>query len=434
MVEMPDGDLGREMHSWARDLFPVCRSLTGPGVRDTLSYIGTLLPGLKVHSIKSGTKVFDWSVPDEWTIRDAFIANEEGERLVDFRQSNLHVLGYSEPVDAWLDLEDLDKHLYSIPSQPDAIPYTTSYYSRRWGFCVSHAQREALKPGRYRAVVDADLAAGVLNYGELILPGRTDKEVFLSTYVCHPSLANNELSGPVVTAALARYLTRKRERRYTYRIVFIPETIGSIVYLSRNLDVMKANVIAGFNISCVGDDRAYSYLPSRAGNTLADVAAKHVLRHIAPAFKQYQWLDRGSDERQYCSPGVDLPVASIMRTKYGEYPEYHTSLDDLDRVVTPSGLQGGYEALRQAIEVIEGNVVPRVTVLCEPQLGKRGLYPNISTKESGATVRAMMNTISCCDGTRSLLEIAELIGEPFARLQEILVPLLQNGLVEAAAD
>jgi aminopeptidase-like protein len=392
-------------------------------VRDTLSYIGTLLPGLKVHSIKSGTKVFDWSVPDEWTIRDAFIANEEGERLVDFRQSNLHVLGYSEPVDAWLDLEDLDKHLYSIPSQPDAIPYTTSYYSRRWGFCVSHAQREALKPGRYRAVVDADLAAGVLNYGELILPGRTDKEVFLSTYVCHPSLANNELSGPVVTAALARYLTRKRERRYTYRIVFIPETIGSIVYLSRNLDVMKANVIAGFNISCVGDDRAYSYLPSRAGNTLADVAAKHVLRHIAPAFKQYQWLDRGSDERQYCSPGVDLPVASIMRTKYGEYPEYHTSLDDLDRVVTPSGLQGGYEALRQAIEVIEGNVVPRVTVLCEPQLGKRGLYPNISTKESGATVRAMMNTISCCDGTRSLLEIAELIGEPFARQQEILVPL-----------
>jgi aminopeptidase-like protein len=265
----------------------------------------------------------------------------------------------------------------------------------------------------------------VLNYSI-----KTEKEVFLSTYICHPSMANNELSGPVVTTALARYLAAKPNRNYTYRIVFIPETIGSISYLSRNLEAMKSNIVAGFNISCVGDDRAYSFLPSRMGSKLSDVAAQHVLRHIEPNFKRYSWLDRGSDERQYCAPGVDLPIASIMRTKYGEFPEYHTSLDNLENLVTSSGLQGGYEAIRSAIEVIEGNVVPRVTVLCEPQLGKRGLYPTLSTKESGTQVSAMMDMISYCDGTRTLLEIAEIIGEPFAKLLTILGPLVEKGLVE----
>lgn len=421
---------GQEMHSWAQDLFPICRSLTGPGVRETLDYLGNLMPGLRVESTPSGTQAFDWTVPDEWAIRDAYVLNEAGERVIDFRVNNLHVVGYSEPVDVWLDREELDHHLYSLPEQPGAIPYVTSYYVRRWGFCLTDRQRQALPPGRYRAVVDADLEPGVLNYGELLLPGTQPNEIFLSTYICHPSMANNELSGPVVTTALARYLAAKPTRRFTYRIVFIPETIGSIVYLSRNLREMQERIIAGFNVSCVGDDRAYSYLPSRAGNTLADVAAQHVLRHINPEFTRYSWLERGSDERQYCAPLVDLPVATIMRSKYGTYPEYHTSLDDLDNVVTPTGLSGGYEALRQAIEVIEGNVTPRVTVPCEPQLGKRGLYPTLSTKGSGRQVRVMMNLLSYCDGRRTLLEIADLIGEPFARLQNILVPLVEGGLVE----
>lgn len=418
-----------EMYRWVKDLLPINRSITGPGVRETFAYLGNLLPDLIVHEVPSGTQAFDWTIPDEWIIRDAYIADETGNRVIDFQQHNLHVVGYSEPVDLWLELEELDKHLYSLPEQPSAIPYVTSYYARQWGFCLRHEQREALLPGRYHAVVDSELKPGVLNYGELILPGREDKEVFLSTYICHPAMANNELSGPVVTLALAQWLQSLANRRYTYRIVFVPETIGSIVYLSRNLEHLKRQVIAGFNVTCIGDDRCYSYLPSRAGDTLADQVALHVLQHTDPHFKRYTWLDRGSDERQYCAPGVDLPIATIMRSKYGEYPEYHTSLDDLS-LVTPTGLEGGYTAIRRAIEILEQNGYLKTTVFCEPQLGKRGLYPNLSTKASGAQVRAMMNLISFCDGTQTLLEIAELIGEPFWELVPLVDKLREHGLLE----
>ncbi len=429
-----DEEVGAFCHGLAQELFPICRSITGPGVRETLAHLGRLLPGLTIHEVPSGTQAFDWVVPDEWTIRDAYIADESGRRIVDFKAHNLHVVGYSEPVDQWLDLQELDRHLYSLPEQPDAIPYMTSYYARRWGFCLTHIQRQQLPPGRYRAVIDSELKPGVLNYAELLIPGQSESEVLLSTYVCHPSMANNELSGPVVTTALARWLMSLPERRYTYRIVFIPETIGSIVYLSRNLAHLKSHVVAGFNITCIGDDRCYSYLPSRSGYTLADRAALHVLAHIDPGFKRYTWLNNGSDERQYCSPGVDLPVATIMRSKYGEYPEYHTSLDDLANVVTPSGLQGGFNALRQAIEVLENDVRLKTTVLCEPQLGKRGLYPTLSTKDTGRQVRVMMSLISYCDGQRSLLDIAEIIGQPLATLVKILGPLIENGLIETSDE
>ena len=421
--------IGEEMYRWASDMFPINRSLTGPGVRNTLTYLGNLLPGLTVHEVASGTPAFDWIVPDEWTIRDAYIADEAGNRVVDFQKHNLHVVGYSESVDIWLDCKELNKHLHSLPDQPDAIPYITSYYARRWGFCLSHHQREALPSGRYHAVIDSDLKPGVLNYGELILPGREDKEILLSTYICHPSMANNEISGPVVTSALARWLQNDAKRRYTYRIVFIPETIGSIVYLSRNLEHLKKNVIAGFNITCIGDERCYSFLPSRRGDSLSNQVAMHVLKNIDPGYKRYSWLDRGSDERQYCAPGVDLPIATIMRSKYGEYPEYHTSLDDLN-LVTPTGLEGGYTALRRAIESIEQNVYLKVTVYSEPQLGKRGLYPMLSTKASGNQVKAMMNLISYCDGSLSLLEIANLIDEPIWELVPIVEKLVAHGLLE----
>jgi aminopeptidase-like protein len=419
---------GQFAHDLAKTLFPICRSLTGPGVRETLKLLGEHLP-LEVHAVSSGTDVMDWTVPDEWTIRGGTLEHESGERFVDFADSNLHVLGYSEPVDLWLSREDLDAHLYSLPDQPDAIPYITSYYNRRWGFCLSEQQRRTLPAGRYHAVIDSDLRPGVLNYADCVIAGDSAQEIMLSTYICHPSMANNELSGPVVMTALARWLMSLPRRRYSYRLIFIPETIGAIVYLSRNLDQLKRTVVAGFNLTCVGDDRCYSYLPSRAGDTIADRAAIQALRGIDPDFKRYSWLQRGSDERQYCAPGVDLPIASIMRSKYGEYPEYHTSLDDLT-VVTPTGLQGGFEAIRAAIEILESDMTLRVTVLGEPQLGKRGLYPTLSTKSSGAEVQTLMDLISYCDGTKSLIEIGDIIGASASELAVVAQPLIDNGLLK----
>jgi aminopeptidase-like protein len=425
--------IGHEMHSWANDLFPICRSITGPGVRQTLDYIKKLLPELKIHSVPSGSKVFDWIVPDEWTIRDAYIMNETGHRIVDFKNHNLHIMGYSEPVDHWLTLEDLEQHLYSLPEQPDAIPYVTSYYKRRWGFCLTHNQRSNLKQGNYRVVIDSEHKPGVLNYGELILPGESRQEVFLSTYICHPSMANNELSGPVVSMALAQYVTSLEKRRYTYRIIFIPESIGAIVYLSKNLEHLKKNVIAGFNITCIGDDRCFSYLPSRNGKTLSDQVAKHVLKHTDKGIKYYSWLDRGSDEKNYCAPGVDLPIATIMRSKFGEYPEYHTSLDDLN-FVTPSGLEGGFKALRRAIEVIERNVYLQATIIGEPNLGQRGLYPTISRNKLDGKIRTMKHILSYCDGETSLLDIAAIIDKPLWELESIVETLIEHDLLEIKVE
>ena len=415
------------MHGWAKDLFPICRSLTGNGVRETLSYISRIVPSLTVHEVPSGTQAFDWTVPDEWNIRGAYIEDEYGNRLVDFARNNLHVVGYSTPVDEWMTLAELQPHLHSLPEQPGAIPYVTSYYVRRWGFCLPHAQRESLADGRYHVVIDSTLEPGSLTYGEVLIPGREKKEVFLSTYICHPSMANNELSGPVVTTALARWLA-STDRRFSYRIVFVPETIGAIVYIDRHLKELRNNVIAGYVVTCVGDDRAYSLLRSRNGNTLADRAAKLVLKRHAPDHVEYSYLDRGSDERQYCSPGVDLPVASIMRTRYNSYPEYHTSLDDLS-LITPSGLEGGFDALAKTIDLIEANNTYQAATPCEPQLGKRGLYPTLSTRGAGYAVRAMTNVLAYSDGTRDLVDLAELIGISADEAIETSHKLAQAGLL-----
>ena len=421
--------IGNEIHKFAKELWPLNRSITGEGLRETLQRISVHLPKLEIKSIKSGTKVFDWVVPKEWIVKKAYIITPSGKKICDFSKNNLHLLGYSIGFNGSLSLNELKKHLYTLPNQPNAIPYVTSYYVERWGFCLTQNELEALEDGIYKVVIDASLFNGELNYGELLIKGKSDKEIFLSTYVCHPSMANNELSGPTVLTFLTKWLQEADILEYSYRIIFIPETIGSISYLSRNYKKMKNKIIAGFNISCVGDDRSYSYLPSRDGNTVSDFIAKHVLKWTDKNFIEYSWLDRGSDERQYCAPGIDLPIASIARTLYGKYPEYHTSLDNLDNLVTPRGLNGGYWVIRKAIEAIERNKKYKVSVMCEPQMGKRGLYPTISTKNSNNEVTLMMNLISLCDGNNSLLDIAERLNVAIWDLYDVVSKLKKQNLI-----
>ncbi len=435
-VSLPNNDAvfercGPDMHALASRLFPICRSLTGDGVRQTLRVLQEHVP-LEVHEVPTGTRVFDWVIPPEWNIRDAYVLSPQGDKIIDFHENNLHVLGYSTPVDTTVSLAQLQEHLYSLENQPNAVPYITSYYERRWGFCLSHEQRSRLVEGDYRVVIDSDLRDGHLTYGELLIPGEVEQEVFLSTNICHPSLANNELSGPVVTTWLAKWIGGAH-RRYSYRIVYIPETIGSLTYMSRHLPELRQKMIAGFNVVCVGDERAYSYLPSRRGDTLADRAALAVLRDEHPDFARYSFLERGSDERQYCSPGADLPVASVMRTMYRDYPEYHTSLDDLS-VITPAGLQGGFDVLRACLELIERNRVYLATSVGEPQLGRRGLFPTLGTRDWDRGLRAMIDLLAYADGEHDLIAISDTIGVPVREIYPLVEVLAGAGLLEAHED
>lgn len=426
-------DHGPDLHEWASDLFPIGRSLTGDGVRETLRYLTGLMPALTVHEVPSGTAAFDWTVPDEWNVRDAYVADASGRRIIDYQQNNLHLVGYSEPIDAILSRAELEEHLHSIPEMPTAIPYVTSYYRRNWGFCLTHEERQSLGSGPFHVVIDTDLGPGHLTYGEVVVPGDTTDEVLFSTYVCHPSMANNELSGPVVTTALARWISSLSRRRYTYRFLYLPETIGSLTYLSRNLDHLQRHVRAGWVVTCIGDERTYSYVPSRYATTLADRVSQRVIRDLQLECVRYTFLDRGSDERQYCAPGIDLPVASLMRSKYGTYAEYHTSQDDLT-FVTPAGLQGGLDMLAQAVRILEVNGTWKATVPGEPQMGKRGLYPTISTRTSGASVRDLMNVLAYLDGTNDLIDLADICGLSVNEVASHIERLQEAGLVERITE
>lgn len=421
---------GKLMYQWVSDLFPLNRSLTGDGVRETLRYIKNIIPELSIHEIPSGTQCFDWTVPKEWNCTKGYIITPQGEKICDFSVNNLHVIGYSIPVDDELEYEDLIPHLHHLKNQPDAIPYITSYYKEQWGFCITYNELQRLTKGTYKVVIDSVLKDGFLTYGEVLITGDTASEVFLSTYICHPSMANNELSRPAVAMALTKLVKDMPKRKHSYRIIFIPETIGSICYLSKHLATMKKNIVAGFNLTTIGDDLAYSFIPTKYGNTIADKIAKHVLQDTD--YHEYTFLDRGSDERQYCSPMVDLPVATICRSKYGEYPEYHTSLDNLN-LVSPAGLFGGYDKLRQAILLLEHNERYKVTVHCEPQLGKRGLYPTLSVKGGQNHVRTMMNFITYADGTNDLVDIANIIGVRCEDLYDLIHTLTEEGLISTVS-
>ena len=420
--------VGHDMHDLTSQLFPFNRSLTGTGVRKTLTVLAGHLPDLNIIEVPSGTQCFDWEIPQEWKVNDAFIIDPDGKKICDFSVNNLHLVGYSRPCSQTMQLEELKNHLHTVPDMPNAIPYITSYYRDYWGFCLTDHQKQNLFPGEYRVVVDTELFQGSLTYGELFLPGDTEEEVLVSTYICHPSMANDQLSGPVVATYAAKHLANQT-RRLSYRFVFVPETIGAIAFLSKRHQELKNKVIAGFNLSCIGDDRDYSMVESRLGNSLADQVAKHVLKHISPSHSIYTFLERGSDERQYCGPGIDLPLCTLCRTKFGKYPEYHTSLDDLD-LVTPSGLEGGLNFLTKCFECLEFNLTYEMSVYCEPQLGKRGLYPNLSIPGNGERARDLTNLIAYCDGTEPLLKIAERLGRPLWSFKDSLDDLKKNNLIK----
>ncbi len=413
------------MYQWATDLFPIHRSLTGEGVRLTLHYLKQLLPDLAIHEVPTGTQAYDWTVPKEWVIREAYIEDHIGKRIVNISTNNLRVVQYSAPIDKVVSRDELEAHLHSLPDKPRAIPYVTSYYKETWGFCVTHRQRDSLILGNvFKVRIDSELKDGHLTYGELIIPGQEQTEVLLSTYVCHPSMANNELSGPVLATALARWIA-SQPRRHTYRILFLPETIGALVYLSRHIDEMKAKTVAGYQVTCVGDDREYSYLPSRKGDTLADRAAIAAYRDSDITPKRWSFLDRGSDERQWCAPGVDLPVASIMRSKYDTYPEYHTSLDNLS-IISQDALEGTLAIYQRAISIIEANRVYRSVVIGEPQLGKCGLYPETTDEKL-----RILNVLAYADG-RDLIDLAETIGLDVLECAAIAAKLEEHGLLTSA--
>jgi aminopeptidase-like protein len=426
-VNFNEKTAGEEMHLWASDLFPLNRSLTGHGTDETLGYLKSLVPALEIKSIPTGSQVFDWVVPRVWNIQEGFIKNFQGEKLIDFSNSNLHIMGYSTAVHAVMNRDELAEHVYVLPEQSNAIPYVTSYYKDAWGFCMTSDQWEDFGDGPFEVFIDSEKVDGNLNYAEILIPGTSNQEVLFSTYVCHPSMANNELSGPVVLVKLIQNILNMPDRQYSYRAVFLPETIGSLVFLSKNLHQLKRNLVAGWVLTCLGDDERFSFIPSRLGNSYADKITLELLNSKYADFKKFTWLDRGSDERQYCAPGIDLPVCSVTKSKYGEYAQYHTSLDDLS-FITPNGLEQSLNFYKEIVEILEENSTPKILTLGEPQLGKRNLYPDTSTKNNKSTEN-LMNVISYLDGQHNLSEIAHLCAIQKAEVDEIINILRANHLI-----
>ena len=416
------------------NLFPICRSLTGRGIKKTLKIIKSEFSDLKIYSIPSGTKVFDWNVPSEWNVTDAYVLDKDNKKIINFKLNNLHLIGYSIPVNKILNKIQLFKNLYSLPKQPEAIPYITSYYKKYWGFCITHNKKIEFdknykKNDKFKVIIKSNLnSKGNLNYGELIIPGKSKQEILISTYICHPSMANNELSGPIVAMSLIKHFKKFKKLNKTIRFIFIPETIGSITYLSKNLNKLKSNVIGGYNLSCIGDERQHSCMLSKYENSPSDKALLEAYKKLKIKFKLYSFLKRGSDERQYNSPGIDLPITSIFRSKYGEYPEYHTSLDDFN-LVTIKGVKGGFKVAKKAIEILLNNIIPKNKILCEPQMGKRGLYPNLSTKSGSKKSKIYMNFLQYADGKNDLKFIAKKIKINLRSAKKKYIFLKKNNLI-----
>lgn len=424
--------IGETAYRLMQRLFPLCRSLTGDGVRETLDILSEQLPIVRTE-VPTGTQVFDWTVPYEWSIRDAYVAAPDGSRVVDFRQSPLHVVSYSEPVRATIPLEELRERLFTLPEQPDEIPYRTSYYSRTWGFCLQHRRLAELGPGDYEVVIDSTLGPGHLTYGEVVLDGAGGQDVLISTYVCHPSLANDNLSGIVVAAMLAKELSA-RDLLHTYRFVFAPGTLGPLAWLHENRDTLD-RIAHGLAISCIGDAGGFTYKRSRRGDADIDRAVATVLRDSGSPHRILGWEPWGGDERQFCSPGFNLPVGTLMRTPHGEFAGYHTSADNMDRI-SPAALEEAVGTCLAVIDVLETNrTLVNLSPYGEPQLGRRGLYRSaggaVSTPQDET---ALLWVLNLSDGTASLLEIADRSGIAYAVIRRAAERLEHAGLLAPAGD
>lgn len=412
-------------------LWPILRSITGPGVRQTHDVLSEFV-ALERIEIPSGTEVFDWRIPKEWRVRKAQLTGPDGRLVADVDQNTLRLVNYSVPFRGRVSRAELEAHLHSRPDMPDAVPYVTSYYEPRWGFCLSQNERDALPEGEYDVVIDSELIDGSLTVSEAVLPGEEAGEVLISTYTCHPSLANNELSGPLAAAFLYRRLAAWPSRRLTYRFVFLPETIGSIAYLSLRGDHLRSTLVAGYVLTCVGLDRSFTYKRSRRGKALADRAAEIVLRDAALPHSVLDFFPTGSDERQYCSPGFDLPVGSLMRGMYGTYPEYHTSKDDKALISFPA-LSGTIDMYERICRTLEANAVYRnLLPYGEPNLGRRGLYPSLGAANQRERVETLMWALNLSDGRHDLLAIAERSGLAFADLAEAAAQAERAGVLAAA--
>ena len=420
-------EIGDEMHRLIADLYPICRSITGNGVRETLAMLKTRIP-LEVHEVPSGTRVFDWTVPKEWNITDAYIKNDEGERIVDFRKSNLHVVSYSVPVKARLRLNELKEHVFTLPEHPDWIPYRTSYYKENWGFCLSHSQWLGLKDGEYDVCIDSRFDEGHLSYGEYYLKGERPEEVLLSCHVCHPSLSNDNLSGIALVAFIAKYLSQL-SLRYSYRFLFIPGTIGSITWLSLN-EAHALRIKHGLVVAGVGDPGKSTYKKSRRGDAEIDKAAIRALRDSGSDYEIQEFSPYGYDERQFCSPGFNLPVGAFMRTPHGRYPEYHTSADN-PSFVQPQSLADSFAKCLSVLNILENNrTYQNQNPKCEPQLGKRGLYRTIGgSKDVKLHELAMLWVLNLSDGNHTLLDIADRSGLEFGLIKAASDILLESGLL-----
>jgi len=420
--------VGQEMHGLIAELYPICRSITGNGLRQTLSALKKQIP-LQIHEVPTGTQVFDWTVPKEWNIRDAHVKNSKGEKIIDFKRSNLHVVNYSIPVRKTMPLKDLQRHLYTVPEHPNWIPYRTSYYKESWGFCLSHEQFLQLEDDEYEVHIDASLEDGYLTYGECYLRGESEDEVLLSTHACHPSLCNDNLSGVALLTFLAKYL-RPLALRYSYRFLFIPGTIGSITWLCLN-ESRVSSIKHGLVVACVGDPGKSTYKRSRRGDAEIDKAVAHVLKHSGQEYDIMDFSPYGYDERQFCSPGFNLPVGCLMRTPHGHFPEYHTSADNVG-FVQPWALADSFWKCLSVLDVLEHNkTYVNQNPKCEPRLGKRGLYRAIGGQaDGGGDELAMLWVLNLSDGDHSLLDIAERSGLAFDVIRRAADALLEHDLLK----